>query len=762
MKIAYVASYPSRECGIATFTHHLVKAVSAVPNTEAMVIALNDAHQAYDYPPEVAYTIQQNDLDSYIAAADFINKSGAQICVIQHEFGIYGGESGIFVLPFIDKLQIPVMVTFHTVLKEPSYMQKTIVHQIGLKAQGIVVMSHLAIDFLEEVYDIPSHKISLIEHGVPEFCGIKDVNEYVLPELKDKKVLFTFGLLSRNKGIETVIKAMPSVVAKYPDVVYVIAGATHPGVIKHAGEEYRDSLKQLVSDLQLQDHVVFLNRFLDEDELCAYLLRCELYITPYLSESQITSGTLTYALGAGAVVLSTPYWYAKELLDDGRGVLFGFKQSEQLSNIILHLFDNPYAWQAIQKRAAAYGEHLQWSMMGQQYHDTAQLIVQEYQPTRMAVRNLNPFINQMPVLNFSHVRRITDKTGIIQHAKYGIPNLKEGYCVDDNARALMMLLMANQYRKSKDVHEMLPVYLSFINYMQREDGNFRNFLSFNLQYLDEIGSEDSFGRTVWALGYLIKFAPNHSYREFATDMFQRAIGHFKDLKYIRGHANTVIGVSYYLQYHPTDEGMFAYLQMLTNKLVASYESTRTDEWHWFEPHMTYDNGILPLALLQAYQVTGDEKLRSIGMESLRFLEKTTMLHDYFRPVGNNGWYEKDGAVPTFDQQAIETMAMVLLYQQAAAITNDEGYTKKMFTCFEWFLGRNSLGVPLYDYETHGCADGLQATGLNRNQGAESTLAFLISQLCVLRAQEPLQSPVRTTRLLTRTVTYNGFITVTNR
>lgn len=757
MKIAYIASYYPRECGIATFTEHLIKAMQCQETPpEVCVIAMNDEGQVYDYPPEVTFTVRQNYMQDYLDAAAWVNSNGIDLVVVQHEFGIFGGESGIFLLPFLHKLKTPFITTFHTVLKAPSFLQKSIVREISRQAARVVVMSRLAISFLEDIYEVPAEKISFIPHGVPDFEKLTIRTEVVPEALRERKVIFTFGLLSRNKGIETVINALPQVIARHPDAMYVVAGKTHPAVLRHAGEEYRNSLKQLAKYLGVEDHILFLDEFLSENDLFAWLTRSQIYVTPYLSEAQITSGTLTYAMGAGAAVLSTPYWYARELLAEGRGRLFGFAQHEALSQLILSLFDEPEKLEALRTNALAYGRELQWSRMGARYLHLAIKIRSTPRPKPLAIPM--PDAAALPPLNLTHIRRLTDDTGIVQHAKYGIPNLKEGYCVDDNARALMMLLMAQQYRKGKEGPELLPVYLSFIHYMQTPDGNFRNFLSFSRQYLDEVGSEDSFGRTVWALGYLIRFAPNNSYREFAYELYHRSIQHFDALEHLRGRANTVIGVCHYLMQHPTDEGMFHVLERLVQPMTDAWERNATREWRWYEKSMTYDNGILPLALLHAAEVTGNERWREIALDSLSFLENLTMVHGYFSPVGNNGWHCEGGACPVFDQQAIETMAMVLLYRQAHAVTGDAAYLGKMVNCYQWFLGENVLRIPLYDHETHGCCDGLSAEGLNRNQGAESTLAYFISHLTVLNCCEALPKqgkPVRTAIISTNIISKIG-------
>ncbi|MBK0380516.1 glycosyltransferase family 4 protein [Mucilaginibacter segetis] len=742
MKIAYISTYPPRECGIATFNQNLMRAINAnFPNRSlhdgGYVVALNDSEnlQEYEYPEDVKYVIRQNHQKDYIRAANYINTSTVDACILEHEFGIYGGESGIYILPLINRLEKPLISILHTILKEPSYVQRIIIREIAEQSSKIVVMSKRAVEFLTTIYDIPAEKIQIIEHGVPDLEApeVNPVN--TLSTFKNRKVMLTFGLLSRNKGLETVVRALPKIVAKHPDVMYVVLGNTHPGVIKNSGEEYRDHLKSLAAELKVSQHLSFINKFVTEDELINYLTAAEVYVTPYLNEAQITSGTLSYAVGAGAAVVSTPYWHATELLDNNRGRLFDFKNAEALADTVNELLDNDELLNELKQNAYEYGLHLRWPVIGAEYIKIAQIAAATHDFSDKILKNsiVDPEI--LPNFSLTHVLRLTDDTGIVQHAKYGIPNLKEGYCLDDNARALIMALMAYQRNKSNEAFELLPVYLSYIHYMQTDDGNFRNFLSFNRQYLDEVGSEDSFGRTIWSLGYLIGCAASNSYREFAMEIFQKSIPHFKALKHLRGMANTAIGLSLYLQEYPTDEGLVNELVRLTQPLIDAYENNHSDDWHWFEEKMTYDNAILPLALLHSCEITGDENAKRIALESMAFLDKLTLSNGYLSPVGNDGWYYRGGTFPTFDQQAIETMAMVLMHFQAYQIFRKPRYIEKMFLSYKWFLGENTLRAPLYDHETKGCCDGLLPTGINRNQGAESTLAYLISHLTVLKAFE---------------------------
>jgi glycosyltransferase involved in cell wall biosynthesis len=700
---------------------------------EGFVVALNDDDQTYKYPEEVKLTIRQEHQEEYLQAVKFINLSGADLCILEHEFGIYGGQSGIYILPLLHKLEIPLVVTLHTILQNPSYNEKAILKEICKMANKIVVMSHKAIEFLTTIYDVPAEKIALIEHGVPDihYNPEKTKKEF---KLENKKVLLTFGFIGRNKGIETVIRALPKVIETFPNLLYIVLGKTHPNVLRYSGEEYRIFLMRLVKILLLDKNVVFLNEFLDEKDLFKYLYATDIYITPYLNEAQITSGTLSYAVGVGSAVISTPYWHAAELLADGRGKLFPFNDSNALSSILIELLSNSVELNEMERLASNYGEKITWPKIGERYLSLVSDILKE---GHMVVAKKDTELNLLilPPFSLTHINRMTDDTGIIQHAKFGIPNLKEGYCLDDNARALLMVLMA--YRQFKDLRalELSPIYLSYINYMQNADGTFRNFLSFSRNFLDEVGSEDSFGRTIWALGYLVYNAPNDAYYQTGKQIFLNAAPNFEKLKSIRGIANTMIGISYYLKINPSDETMTERLRNLAKALTQHYNTNRTGVWNWFEPLLAYDNGILPLALLHAAEILNDNKITQIAIESMDFLTKLTMKDDYLSIIGNEKWYQKDGERSIFAQQPIDAMAMVLMYHQAFRLTKDKEYLRKLYTCFLWFLGENDLRMGLYDFETEGCCDGFEKYGVNRNQGAESTLAYLISHLTVLQAYE---------------------------
>ena len=740
MKFAYIGTYPPRQCGIGTFTKNLLSSMvnhngSDDKKHEGIVVAINDLNQNYDYPEEVKFMIRQEHQRDYNQAAKFINYSGSDICILEHEYGIYGGESGVYILPLLHRLEIPLMVTLHTVMKNPSYIEKAILQEIGKMANLIVVMSQKAIRFLIDVYNIPAEKIVQLEHGVPD---LQFNPELIKKEfnLENKKVLLTFGLISRNKGIETVIRALPQVIEKHPNTIYLVLGKTHPSVIRHSGEEYRNYLKMLVKTLNLENNIFFFNEFVNQNDLFRYLYATDIYITPYLNEAQITSGTLSYAVGTGAAVISTPYWHAQELLADGRGRLFDFNNFNQLAQILLELLDKPDVLKTLRKKAYDYGRNITWPKIGLKYVEAAKKIVAE-KPGKIIEKETNIDPLMLPEFSLEHIRRMTDPTGIIQHAKYGIPNLKEGYCLDDNARALLMVSMAYRQKKDPLALEMLPIYLSYIHYMQNKDGTFRNFLSFKRDYLDEIGSEDSFGRAVWALGYLLGNSPNDAYYQSGRMIFFEAYPNFEKLQSLRGIANTIIGICYYLMTNKSDESMTELLRKLTFRIIDQYDAESSPEWKWFEPIICYDNGILPLSLFYAYEFIKEDKVLSIALESMNFLISINLKDGYLSLVGNQKWYRKGGERAYFAQQPVDAMALVLMFYQAFIATKDQQYLNYMYTSFMWFLGENDLRMNLYDFETCGCCDGIEEYGINRNQGAESSLAYLISHLRILRGYEQL-------------------------
>lgn len=733
MKIAYIGTYPPRQCGIGTFTNNLYESMVIDVRNQGYIIAINDFERDYSYPQEVELTIRQECQRDYLSAASYINHHATDVCIIEHEFGIFGGEDGVYILPFIHKLEVPLVVTLHTILNNPSYTQKYVLKEICTIAQKVVVMSHKAVSFLMDIYDVPEEKIALIEHGVPDY-NFKQEDIKKEFKLEGKKIILTFGFLGRNKGIETAINALPDLVKKHPNVLYIILGKTHPNVLRYSGDEYELYLSQLIKSLNLEKHVIMLGKFVSERDLFKYLYASDIYITPYVNEAQITSGTLSFAVGTGSAVISTPYWHAVELLSEGRGRLFEFNNSVQLSEILMELLDKPDVMMEMRKKACDYGRQITWPKIGDKYNALLTYMFKDYR--RTVNKKDIPFdLMFLPEFSLKHIHRLTDDTGIIQHAKYGIPNLKEGYCLDDNARALLMGLEVYKQKKNQTTLDLCSTYLSFIHYMQNKNGTFRNFLSFSRRYLDELASEDAFGRTIWALGYLMKNPPNDSYYQTGKSIFFSSVPNFEKLKSVRGIANAIIGICYYLSSNSNDDSMIVILKSLSYKLIDAFDKYSDVFWKWFEKELTYDNAIMPLALLHAAEFIHDDKVKTIALSSMNFLTNITFKDDILSVIGNEGWYKKGGERAQFAQQPLDALAMILMFHQAYYLTKDKKLLDKLYNSFMWFLGKNDLRINMYDYETHGCCDGLERDGVNRNQGAESTLAYLISYLTVLQAHD---------------------------
>ena len=734
MKIAVIGNYLPRQCGIATFTYNFVNSILGAFSQEGtipeiIVIAMNGKDQHFDYPDIVKCTIHQNVHKDYMKAARYINSSGADICILQHEYGIYGGESGVFVLSLLECIKIPVVTILHTVLKTPSFHEKAILKKIGDYANRIVVMNHIAIEFLKTIYNIPEEKISMIHHGVPDFSYVKKTNHPKM-NFPGKTVMCTFGLLGRSKGIETVIKALPLVVKTHPEIVYILLGKTHPLVKLDSGEEYRDYLYHLVTTNGMNNHVVFLDEFLEEEDLKKTLLGVDIYITPYLNEAQITSGTLAYAVGSGACIISTPYWHAQELLAEDRGKFFDFGDSHDLAKVLNGLLDNPFEIKAIRERAFAYGKKMYWKEIGKQYYQLFSLVISSHSFLKKEPKDLCSVI---PEFSLDHIRRMTDNTGILEHSNFSVPNFKEGYSLDDNARALLLVLMAYELRKDSEALHLADIYMRYIHLMQKEDGSFHNELSYARKFVDVNESEDAIGRTIWALGYLIRLAPSDGYFQFAKDKFFRFYPQFTKLKSNRGLANAIIGLCHFLRRYPDNEKVMRTLHDFTQKIREHFYDESDGNWKWFEPILCYENAVVPLALWHSYQVTKDTDTLKVAVESTLFLDRETTVDGRISIIGNDQWYRKGEKKPRFGQQPINAMALVMMYRQAWHVTGDEYYYGKMFIAFSWFMGNNDLHIPLYDEESKGCCDGIEKFGMNRNQGAESCISYQLASLTVFAA-----------------------------
>jgi glycosyltransferase involved in cell wall biosynthesis len=730
--VAFIGSYGPRRCGIATFTADLAGAIAGDDRrVSPMVLAVTEPGGRYQYPPEVKFEIRHDVKGDYARAAEFVNFNRVRLVCIQHEYGIFGGDDGGYILDFVHALRVPAVVTLHTVLKHPTENQAAIVRKLAAVCPLIVVMSQVAKDLLATSYGIDGANVRIIPHGIPVMDLEPDQQALKAKfGVAGRRVLLTFGLLGPNKGIETVIRALPAVVERFPDLVYFVVGATHPAVLRREGEAYRTMLAREAEKLGVRDHLVLHGQFVSADELRRYLQAADIFVSPYLSEAQVTSGALSYAMGAGAAVVSTPYWHAQELLSSERGRLFPFKDHTALSRALLELLGSPAELRRVRAAAFDFARLMAWPRIGDAYFDAVSRTLRTSTPRldQSASRAPGPAIT-LPELRLDHLRRLTDDTGIIQHATYSVPARRTGYCVDDNARALIVALHADRVQSSADARALVTTYLSYLHASQEADGGFRNFMSYERALESSPPSDDCTGRAIWALGVATEIAQDEGCRLLARDMFMRALSHARALG-PRGTAQCILGLARLVTIEPETE-LRGLLDSLTAKLRECYRVNATVDWHWFEPTLTYDNALMPLALFAAYGVTGDSATLRDARETLSFLEEVCFAGDRLQLVGNTGWHSMGGEKPCADEQAIDAAAFVLAFRCAYTVTQDRHYLRRMREAFAWFLGANRLGLPLYDFATGGCRDGMGLAHVNQNQGAESTICFLMSLLEML-------------------------------
>ncbi len=730
MKIICLGNYPPRQCGIATFTENLVRSILNAAEIHSIeieleVIAMNDGGKTYSYPPIVKNTIPANDKPAYIRMANYINESGAELFLLQHEYGIYGGDSGVLLLTLLRRLKIPVVSTFHTVLEKPNFHQYEVLRKIAAYSSRVVIMNSLAIKFLTNIYHIRQEKIVCIEHGVPDFNILETQTLNIPKNWERRKIMLTFGLIGRSKGIETVIRALPAIVSEHPNVLYVILGKTHPHVVQNAGEEYREYLISMINCLNLNENVIFINEYVSELELMAYLKRADIYVTPYLNKAQITSGTLSYAVSGGCAVVSTPYWHAEQLLADGRGILFDFGNFVQLAEIVNNLLDNPKTMTQLQQKAFEYGKNISWPLIGKDYLNQFESVINQMNSAEYLMKQ--DLEIHYPEFDISHLKRLTDDTGLLQHARTSVPYYKAGYCLDDNSRAIIVCVKAWNRENEQVYLDLLDKYLAYLTYMQRRDGSFTNYMTYERTLLDA-KSDDAYGRIIWALGYLIRFAPTNSYFHLGLELFEHAIPQYGKLSYARGYANCIFGLYHYVKRFPDQERYLRLLQMVSDQLCEIYLRHKRDNWNWFEDTLTYDNGLLPSALYRSFEISGEERYLQIAEESRIFLESKCFREEWLSLIGNRKWLRLDQDYDFFAQQPIDAMAMVILYQSAWEATGNKEYIDKLHLSFDWFFGKNDLDITLFDSESAGCNDGIEEANINRNQGAESNIAYLLSYL----------------------------------
>lgn len=740
--LALIGNFLPRKCGIATYTtdtYHALLQHDA--DLRVDVYAMDDHPGRYDYPAAVTRAIPQHDRSAYVEAARAIEASGAQALWIQHEYGIYGGAAGEFLLALTDRISIPVVVTLHTVLEQPSADERRVIEALLRRAARVIVMAEKGREILCRVHGADPRRIVMIPHGVPDRALVDPDTMKPRFGWAGRQVVLTFGLLAPNKGIETVIAAMPQIVAAHPHAHYVVLGATHPNLVAHEGEAYRDRLKALAATLGVAGHVDFIDAFVEYDALIDYLQAADLYVTPYTNPAQITSGTLSYAVGVGKPVISTPYVHATEILADGHGVLVDFGDSAGFAAAIGRLLGDADARAALANRAYARGRTMTWPKLAEKAMAEIEAARDE-QPHRLTMNGagLAPLAPDL-----SAVERMSDSTGILQHAIYSVPDRRHGYCIDDNARALILMSRIEAVDDATR-DRLTSLYAAFVQHgWNPEARRFRNFMNFDRSWCEDVGSEDSNGRTIWALGVTARDARAQKHRDWASALFDHSASIALDLGSPRAHAFAMLGAAAMIEAHPGHALSNAILTRFGDELIALLDAARRPEWQWFEIVLAYDNARLPEALLRAGKVLGRADFTAVGLETLEWIvARQTSPEGRFRAVGTESFGRPYADPLPFDQQPLEAQATIEACIAAHDATGDARWVDAAIRAYRWYLGANDLDLPLASAQDGGCFDGLMPTGLNRNQGAESILALQLAN-CAISALSKRIGTVATTR-----------------
>jgi glycosyltransferase involved in cell wall biosynthesis len=749
-RIAVIGNYLPRQCGIATFTTDLSEAIATeYKKVTCFAVAVNDTETGYTYPARVRFELTENDVGSYRRTADFLNINNVDVVSLQHEYGIYGGLAGSHILVLLRELRMPLVTTLHTVLREPDSNQRKVMEELIRLSDRLVVMSQRAREFTQEVYHAPREKIEIIHHGIPDIPFVDPKFHKDQFGVKGKVVLLTFGLIAPNKGIENVIKALPAILERYPNTVYIVVGATHPNILKRDGEHYRLSLELLAKEYGVEKAIIFHNRFVSLEELIEFICATDIYITPYINQAQIVSGTLAYVVGAGKPVISTPYWYAQELLADNRGVLVPFNDHEAIAAQVIDLLGKGAKRNSIRKRCYRYGRKMIWPAIARRYLKCFENAYADRKRGPRAIfetKTLSQRPPDLPLLNLSHLFSLTDDTGILQHAVSIVPNYQEGYTTDDNARALILTTMLEEITPDTQhkVDKLAIHYLSFLLYaFNPELGRFRNFLSYERRWLEECGSEDSHGRSLWALGIVLGRSKSHELRGVAGRLFSFALPAALKFTSPRAWSFTLIGIHEYLRRFSGDRVAQNVEEVLAEKLMDLYRRNCSADWPWFEDILTYSNAKMPYALLSCGVRLSRNDMKEVALTTLDWLASIQQSKEgLFEPIGSNGFYRRGGKRAYFDQQPIEAFGMVLACLETYRVTGENRWYKEAQRCFEWFLGRNDGHLSLYDPTTGGCCDSLHSDRVSENQGAESTLAFLLALLEMRQAEHVLTIPTQ--------------------
>lgn len=726
-KIICITTYPPRECGIATFAQDLIRAIlSKFGNSYSIKIcALESDTEKHTYTEDVEYVLNTSDIAAYTTLTMQLNEdSEVKMVLLQHEFGLYAEQEEAF-LQMLQQLHKPVILVFHTVLSQPSPDLRRRVRRMMAACTNLVVMTQNSHDILLRDYQADEDKITVIPHGT-HLVSFRDKNKLKdFYHLSDRRVLSTFGLLSPGKSIETTLDALPAIVEANPSVIFLIIGKTHPGVLRLEGEKYRSSLEAKIKELHLEEHVLFINQYLELPVLLEYLQLTDVYLFTSSDPNQAVSGTFVYALSCGCPIIATPIPHALELLSDDSGIIFDFKNSVQLAEAANHLLADEklrikMKLVGLQKTAATAWENV------------AIAYAFLFRKTDKADEEL---IYSLPPINTYHIRRMSRQWGIIQFSKGNRPDSSTGYTLDDTARALIAMCQVVVSGQGQVKERYVKTYLNFIRYCQQPDGSFLNYVDkdgiFTSQN-EEVGLDDSNGRAMWALGYFISCAGHFPapWKEEAETVFKRSFQLFDRIESPRSIAFMLKGFYYYSRECPSTQ-TDACIWLLASKLAKIYRQTAEGNWRWFETYLTYDNAILPEAMLLAHLAIGREDYKEIAHESFEFLLKKVFVGNRIQVVSNQGWMHKGKSSHRFGEQPVDVAGMVIALKTFYQIFKEEKYLCMQKDAFNWFLGNNHLRQIIYNPATGGCYDGLEENNINLNQGAESAVCYLMARLSLL-------------------------------
>ncbi|MEZ0496857.1 glycosyltransferase family 4 protein [Sphingomonas sp. IW22] len=741
-RIALIGTCVPRHCGIATFTDDMQRALTSHdPNLSCITVAVTDSGGSYAYPDFVPLEIDHSDPASFAVAADFLNVADIEVVSLQHEFGIFGGEAGENVLELLRGLKTPVVTTLHTILAAPNPAQRQVMDEIIGRSARLVAMADKGRQILEDVYGVPSERISVIPHGVPDRPFLDPAMAQHDLGLADRTVLMTFGLLGPGKGIETAIGAMPALVRDHPKILYMIVGATHPSLRRHEGERYRASLVALADELGVTDHIHFVDRYLSLDELLDHLAACDIYLSPYPNEAQIVSGTLAYAVALGKAVVSTPFWYAQELLADNCGVLVPFGAPNALAGAVSQLIDDDTSRSAIRTQAYALGRMMTWSNVARQYLEVFSDVRLERRSPKAEVIPFAPGgarRNELPPLATVHLDALTDNVGLIQHTQFAVPDRRHGYCLDDNARALLLMAEIARLRPLSSQEDRLALtYAAFVEHAWcPAESRVHNFMGFDREWLDEPGADDAHGRAVWALGAVARHQDPRRLDSWAAARLLDFAPPLNDTSSPRAWAYGLLGIEGFLGRFPGHRGFERLRDNLADRLFQRWSDAAAPDWNWFEDRLGYDNAKLCEALLVTGHARSNSRHIQVGLDTLRWLMKLqTAEAGHFRPIGTDTFGTDRRHPEPFDQQPLEACSAVSACLIAANVSGDHRWRQEARRAFSWFLGENDLRIPVADAAAGACFDGLHPDRRNANQGAESTLAYLAALTAMLLAND---------------------------